>query len=224
MIGMMNVNATGLLNVICFGLAAHFVFSNKKAKLDTRVLGWFWFVVFIFFSIVTFITTIVEILPTSVVNTGLQIAYLFSFAQIGLAAFYVVARLIKRFWLRAVLGIYIFTVSVILAVVFLTQASPATKDTGVLLMKTPVNTQVNYLGSFMLAATLIIGFLVIAKDMKSGKFSWTNMLFFYDFYSLIVYFSISIIRLLGFIPNAWFVEIFHAVIPYLMYRSKKESQ
>ncbi len=208
---------------ILFSLTAYFILrSAGKRKKKDNILVVFWILGALYFLSIGASALSFYFIPW----LGLRLSYVCLFfvgIQFFIGIFYLITRIVVKPRAQHIIGIILgVAFAIALAFVFLTTKTTTRYDEPV--FSVTQNVPQGYLGALIALGIVVFSLLLFRRDFKKGIISWDSMSEFYKLYGFIIYMTISLVRVLYFLPHPWYLEIFYFVIPYLAYKDYKEAK
>jgi hypothetical protein len=207
---------------ICCALAAYFLYSPKR-KLSQEEAFYLLFWVFgsLWWLTTSFVLGLKPFFP-EISGKLLYLSGVWLGFHIIFAPFYIVAKITKRFWIKAICGISLLLFLGYYLFYFLPKMKPL-QEVPYPYYNVPGNIPHGYfMGAFVLVFSGFALYL-IWLDWRTGKISLGNLAPFYKFYAGVIYGAISLPKVLYVLKTSWFLDIFYLFIPYLMYLARKNK-
>jgi hypothetical protein len=214
------------IEALIFASCAYLTLSKKKTVTLTEIfLFCFWLsaslnFLSIFLLILNFhffsvpLEALYPLLIAFILAFGLQLLFFF---------FFLLSKMFLEKILKIIMGILIGYVLLFTIFLYLQGAKPELRF-GDPFLKSPLERPTFYFLIGLIGVAFVFLLTLLWQDIFQKQITWKNLSLLYTYFSLILYGSISFIRVLYFFPRPWIIEIFYFFVPYLLYLKNKEEE
>jgi len=199
------------------------IFPKNKFSKEKKVLFIFWIAAGIIFWINAIQIVFFGIEMEEICFLFIKIVVCLMVTQVWIGVYFLFLKILKsQFLLNTILVILgIFSLFSIYFYLAHGQYEIVFGEPRVTLPNQP---SVSYLTSLFLFILFLFVFWILYRDFKENGLSGKSLASIYRLLAVTIYGGVAFLRVLYFLPNPWYLEIFYFLIPILHYLSWREER